>query len=368
LLCFAAEEESVRGVFQEQGGLFSYISLEERVPEKHPLRKIREYVRAVLVDLNRDFAEMYADEGRPSIPPEQLLSALLLQVFYGIRSERQLLEQLDYNLLYRWFVGLTPDEKIWVPTTFTKNRERLQAGEVFGRFMKVLLTHPQVQPLLSDEHFSVDGTLIEAWASQKSFQPKDGSGDSENFRGQQRKNDTHASTSDPDSRLYRKAHGREAKLCYMGHALMENRNGLAVGGCVTLANGTAERRAAEAMLVAKSKEVTARITVAADKAYDTTDHIAALRQIGVTPHVARNNGPTKTGKQRTSAIDGRTTRHVGYSMSQTRRKMIECIFGWGKQHGTLRKTKHRGVLRVAGNFLLNLIAYNLIRIPKLVAT
>ena len=234
----------MRGAFQDQTGLFSYISLEERVPEKHPLRDIRELVRAVLVDMNRDFAALYSDEGRPSIPPEQLLSALLLQAFYGLRSERQLIEQLDYNLLFRWFVGLSPDAPVWVPTTFTKNRDRLQEGEILQRFMRTLLNHPRVKPLLSDEHFSVDGTLIEAKAirdgsrsailsaSFKSFKPKDGSDDSDgsNFHKQKRGNETHASTTDPDCRLYRKAEGREAKLCTMGHALMENRNGLAIGG------------------------------------------------------------------------------------------------------------------------------------------
>ena len=235
----------MRGGFEDQGGLFSYISPEARIPASHPLRKIRELVRGVLGELNRSLGKLYASEGRPSIPPEQLLSALLLQVFYGIRSERQLMEQLDYNFLYRWFVGLSPDDPVWDPTTFTKNRDRLQNGEVFTKFMSKLLNHPQVKPLLSDEHFSVDGTLIEAWASQKSFRPKDGSGDDDgaNFHGQKRKNDTHASTSDPDSRLYRKAAGREAKLSYMGHATMENRHGLAVAGMVTHANGTAERRA-----------------------------------------------------------------------------------------------------------------------------
>jgi transposase len=218
----------MRGAFVDQGGLFSYISPEARVPASHPLRKMRELVREVLGELNRNLGKLYASEGRPSIPPEQLLSALLLQVFYGIRSERQLIEQLDYNLLYRWFVGLAPDDPVWAPTTFTKNRDRLQNGEVFTKFMSKLLNHPQVKPLLSDEHFSVDGTLIEAWASQKSFRPKDGSGDEDggaNFHGQKRRNDTHASTSDLDSRLYRKAAGREAKLSYMGHAVMENRHG-----------------------------------------------------------------------------------------------------------------------------------------------
>lgn len=360
----------MRGTFADQGRLFSYISPEARVPPHHPLRKIRALVRDVLSELNRSLGRLYANEGRPSIPPEQLLSALLLQVFYGIRSERQLMEQLDYNLLYRWFVGLSPDDPVWDPTTFTKNRERLQNGEVFKKFMTRLLNHPRVKPLLSDEHFSVDGTLIEAWASQKSFRPRDGSGDDDggaNFHGQKRKNDTHVSTSDPNSRLYRKAAGREAKLCYMGHATMENRHGLAVAGMVTHANGIAERRASEVMLKAKSKAAGHRITAGEDKAYDTADHVANLRAINVTPHVTQNQTVTRTGKTRTSAIDHRTTRHPGYGMSQSRRAMVECIFGWGKQHGTMRKTKHRGIARVAANFMLNLIAYNLIRIPKLVA-
>jgi hypothetical protein len=271
--------------------------------------------------------------------------------------------------LYRWFVGLSPDDPVWDPTTFTKNRERLQNGDVFQKFMTKLLNHSQVKPLLSDEHFSVDGTLIEAWASQKSFRAKDGSGggDGANFHKEKRRNDTHASTSDPESRLYRKAAGREAKLCYMGHATMENRHGLAVAGLVTKATGTAERRASEAMLKAKAKAKGGRVTVGEDKAYDTADHVAELRGANVTPHVAQNNGTAKTGKARRSAIDARTTRHAGYGRSQTRRKMIECIFGWGKQHGTMRKTKHRGILRVGADFILNLIAYNLIRIPRLIA-
>src|SRR5437773_3853276 len=358
----------MRGAFVDQGGLFSYIAPEARVPTSHPLRKIREFVRDVLGELTRSLGRLYASEGRPSIPPEQLLSALLLQVFYGIRSERQLMEQLDYNLLYRWFVGLSPDDPVWDPTAFTKNRERLQNGDVFAKFMTRLLNHPQVKPLLSDEHFSVDGTLIEAWASHKSFRPKDGSGDDDdgaNFHGQKRKNDTHASVTDPDSRLYRKAAGREAKLCYMGHVIMENRNRLAVDGRVTHATGTAERRASEDMLKAKVRKSGRRITVGEDKAYDTADHVAKLRALNVTPHVAQYNSGNPNGRQ--SAIDGRTTRHDGYGMSQSCRAMAECIFGWGKQHGTMRKTKHRGIARVAADFLLNLIAYNLIRIPKLLA-
>ena len=357
----------MRGIFRDAAQLFSYVSPESRVPSAHPLRKIRGLVRDVLKELSRSFARLYAKDGRPSVPPEQLLSALLIHALYGIRSERQLMEQLNYNLLYRWFVGLSPDDPVWDPTTFTKNRERLQAGEVFETFMTRLLNHPQVKPLLSDQHFSVDGTLIEAWASQRSFRPKNGSdGDGSDFHGQTRKNDTHQSTTDPDSRLYRKAAGREARLSYMGHVTMENRHGLAVAGLISKATGTAERRASEAMLAIKRRLAGRRITAGADKAYDTTDHVARLRAADVTPHVTQNNGLTKTGRRRRSAIDGRTTRHTGYAKSQSRRAMIECIFGWGKQHGTLRKTKHRGIRRVAGDFLLNLIAYNLVRIPKLV--
>jgi transposase len=357
----------MRGTFEDQGHMFSYISPEARVPANHPLRKVRELVREVLRELSLSFSRLYAKEGRPSVPPEHLLSALLIQVFYGVRSERQLMEQLDYNLLYRWFVGLSPDDPVWDATTFTKNRERLQQGEVFETFMAKLLNHPEVKPLLSDEHFSVDGTLIEAWASHKSFRPKaSGDGDGSDFHGETRKNDTHQSTSDPESRLYRKAAGREAKLSYMGHAIMENRHGLAVAGMVTLANGTAERQASEAMLETTRKAVGHRITVGEDKAYDTAEHVANLRAMNVTPHVAQNDSVTKTGKRRRSAIDRRTTRHAGYGMSQSRRPMIECVFGWGKQHGTMRKTKHRGIARVAAGFLLNLIAYNLVRLAKLV--
>src|SRR5918993_1501534 len=332
----------MRGEFRDQGGLFSYIDPESRIPADHPLRQVRGLVRAVLKDLSGSFSRLYSHEGRPSIPPEQLLSALLLQVLYGLRSERLLMEQLDYNLLFRWFVGLSPDDRVWDATSFTKNRERLQQGKVFDKFMVRLLEQPEVKPLLSDEHFSVDGTLIEAWASHKSFKPKDADKDDDgsNFHGQKRKNDSHASTSDPEAKLYRKAAGREARLSYMGHAVMENRNGRRRGR---------------------------RITVGEDKAYDSRDHVTALRRLNVTPHVAQNDALTKTGRRRTSAIDKRTTRHVGYRISQSCRAMVECIFGWGKQHGTMRKTKHRGIAAVGGDFMLNLIAYNLVRIPKLIA-
>jgi transposase len=362
-------EAAMRGQFSDQGRMFSYLSPEERVPQGHPLRAVRAMVRAVLEDLHGDFSRLYSSAGRPSIPPEQLLSALLLQVFYGIRSERQLMEQLDYNLLYRWFVGLDADAAVWVPTTFTKNRERLQQGDIFQRFMTILLHHPKVKPLLSDEHFSVDGTLIEAWASHRSFQPKDGSGgDGTDFHKQKRSNQTHASVTDPESRLYKKAKGKESKLCYMGHALMENRNGLVVGGRVTHATGTAEREASEAMLAARVKQTGKPATVGEDKAYDAAEHGAALRKLKVTPHVARSDALTKTGKRRTSIVSDKVAASAGYAMSQTRRKLIECVFGWGKQHGTLRKTKHRGIAQVTSDFLLNIIAYNLIRIPKLIYT
>ena len=278
----------MRGRFQDQGGMFSYIHPEKRIPANHPLRKIRELVREVLKELNHTFRRLYSHEGRPSIPPEQLLSALILQVLYSVRSERQLMEQLDYNLLFRWFVGLSPDDPIWDPTVFTKNRERLQEGDVYQKFMTKLLKHEKVKPLLSDEHFSVDGTLIEAWASHKSFKPKQAETDDDgsNFHGQLRKNDTHQSTTDLEAKLYRKADGREAKLAYLGHALMENRNGLAVGGMVTQADGTAERRASEAMLKKQAKG-SKRITVGEDKAYDTSDHIAALRRMNVSRMLRR---------------------------------------------------------------------------------
>lgn len=266
----------MRGRFADQSGLLSYIDPEQRIARKHPLRKIRVLAREVLADLDQDFARLYASEGRPSIPPERLLCGLLLPVFYGIRSERQLMERLDCNLLFRWFAGRSPDDPVRVPESFGKNRERLQGGDVFEEFMTALLRHQKLRPLLSDEHFSADGTLIEAWASHRSFRPEDGPDDGPddhggaNFRGQKRKNDTHRSTTDPDRRLYRKSAGREAKLCYMGHALMENRHRLAVAGRVTHAGGPAERRAGEDMLEAKRKSAGRRITVGADKSLPRT--------------------------------------------------------------------------------------------------
>jgi transposase len=352
----------MRGGFSDAGGMFSYISPEERVPPDHPLRAIRTLVREVLKAMSPSFSRLYSREGRPGIPPEQLFSALLLQVLYGVRSERLLMEQLNYNLLFRWFVGLSPDDKVWDVTVFTKNRDRFRDGEVFQKFLAKLLDHPDVKPLLSDEHFSVDGTLIEAWASHKSFKPKHGRNDDDgdNFHEQKRTNDTHESTSDPQAKLFRKGLGKEAKLCFMGHALMENRNGLAVAGQVTQASGTAERDAAEALLKAKTKKRKRRITVGADKGYDAAAHVARLRAMKVTPHVAQNT-------TRKSAIDARTTRHDGYRISQVCRKAVECIFGWGKQHGTMRKAKVRGGRNVDALFHLNLIGYNLVRLPKLMA-
>lgn len=352
----------MRGQSEDQGHMFSYMTLEQRVPADHPLRAVRELVREVLKAMDHDLRKLYARAGRPSIPPEQLLSALLLQVFFGVRSERLLMEQMGYNLMYRWFVGLPADGPAWDATTFTKNRERLQKGDIFNRFMDRLLNHEKVKALLSDEHFSVDGTLIEAWASHKSFKPKDDQdSDGENFHGTKRRNDTHASTTDPDSRLYRKSQGQESKLCYMGHAVMENRHGLVVAGMVTHANGTAERKASLMMLKKIARKKKRRITAGADKGYDTKDHVADLRTNNITPHVAQND------TNRKSAIDNRTTRHAGYGISQNKRKMIECVFGFGKQHGTMRKAKLRGITNVAGHFMLNLIGYNLIRIPKLLA-
>jgi transposase len=357
----------MRGRKAKAVGMFSYISTEERIPAKHPLRAIKPVVDDVLLSMSRRLSGLYAREGRPSIPPEQLMSALILQALYGVRSERMLMEQMNYNLLFRWFVGLSPDDKVWDASSFSKNRDRLLAGDVFQHFLATLLAHPKVAPLLSDEHFSVDGTLIEAWASHKSFKPKDGSddGDGQDFHNQTRTNDTHQSTTDPEAKLYKKAAGKEAKLCFMGHALMENRNGLAVAGLVTQAGGMAERDAAEALIEPKAKK--RRVTLGADKAYDAKDHIANLRAMNVTPHVAQNNATTKTGKARKSAIDGRTTRHVGYAISQVCRKASECIFGFGKQHGTLRKAKLRGLEKVASVFDINLVAYNLARLPKLFA-
>jgi transposase len=355
----------MRGTDQQTGQMFSYLSPEMMVPQDHPLRVIRPLVNAALDRLSAKFNQMYSAIGRPSIPPEQLLRALLLQALFTVRSERQLMEQLAYNMMFRWFVGLSMDAPVWDVTVFTKNRERLLAGDVACAFLQAILADPKIEPLLSDDHFSVDGTLIEAWASMKSFQPKDGSGEppaggrngERDFHGETRSNDTHASTTDPDARLYKKAAGQAAKLCHMGHVLMENRSGLVVAASVTLATGTAEREAAEAMI--GDLPAGERITLGADKAYDTADFVAAMRRLGVTPHVTQND------KNRRSAIDGRTTRHAGYKVSQRIRKRIEEIFGWAKTVGGQRKTRYRGTARVGWMFTLSAAAYNLVRMPKL---
>jgi transposase len=347
--------------------LFSYVDLDARVRADHPLRPIREIVNAALERLSPEFDALYATGvGRPSIPPERLLRALLLQAFYGIRSERQIMERLEFDLLFRWFVGLGIDDTAWDQTTFGKNRDRLLAGDVAARFLAEVLADSKVKRLLSTEHFSVDGTLIEAWASMKSFRPKDGSGEppapgkngERDFHGERRSNDTHASMTDPDARLLRKSAGQEAKLCFMGHALMENRNGLVVDACLTRADGHAERVAALAMIEPRADRP-ARITLGADKGYDAEDFVNELRSMNVAPHVA--------AKVRGSAVDGRTTRHAGYTASQIVRKRIEEAFGWAKGAAGFARTRHRGMARVGWQFTLAMAAYNLIRLPKLLA-
>jgi transposase len=367
----------MRGGDQTSGSLFSYVDLENRVPADHPLRLIRVIVNEVLASLSAEFARAYSHTGRPSIPPERLVRALLLQAFYSIRSERQLKEQLDFNLLFRWFVGLGLDDAVWDASTFCKNRDRFLDLDLSARVLRGIVEHKKVCRLLSREHFSVDGTLIEAWASMKSFRPKDdddgdngpGRNAERDFRGEKRSNDTHASSTDPEARLYRKGNGRESKLCFMGHALMENRHGLVVGGGVSLATGTAEREAALDMIdrhrPIHRKGGRRRITLGGDKGFDVAEHVTKLRQRKVTPHVAVQGYPSKTGKRRRTLIDGRTTRHRGYAVSQRIRKRIEEIFGWVKVQAGQNKTKFRGRRRVEASFTLALAACNLIRLPKL---
>jgi transposase len=355
----------MRGKDEVRGSLFSYVDLERRVRPDHPLRVIRAIVNAALSEMSAEFDMLYPPTGRDSIPPERLLRALLLQAFYSIRSERQLVERIDLDLLFRWFVGLGMDDPVWDATTFTKNRDRLLVGEVASRFLATVLVQPKVRALLSTEHFSVDGTLLEAWASTKSLRPKDGSGPppdagrngEQDFRGQKRSNDTHASTTDPDARLHRKGPGKEAKLCFMGHALMENRNGLIVGAVATRASGHAERLAA-LHLVEPHADRPRPITLGADKGFDARDFVAELREINVTPHLAQNTSG------RRSAIDGRTTRHPGYAVSQRIRKRIEEAFGWAKTVAGLRKARHRGLAKIDWQFTFAM-AYNLVRLPKL---
>jgi len=355
----------MRGDEDAQADVWSYIPLEQRVPANHPLRSLRAMVDVVLTELSPQFNRLYARVGRPSIPPEHLLRALLLQVLYSVRSERLLMEQLDYNLLFRWFVGLKADARIWDATVFTKNRQRLLDGDIARAFFERVVAQARERDLLSDEHFTVDGTLIEAWASLKSFKskdvppapPDDPGNPTVNFHGERRSNATHVSTTDPDARLFRKGDAHEAKLYYQGHVLMENRHGLAVDGSLTPATGFAEREQALAMATG----LPTGATLGADKSYDTRDFVDGLRGLAVTPHVAQNT------TKRSSAIDGRTTRHPGYLVSQRERKRVEEIFGWLKMIGLLRKTRHRGVARVGWMFVFGLAVYNLIRMRNLAA-
>ncbi len=395
----------MRGLDQQNGSLFSYVNLEERIPARHPLRKIKAVVDLALSSLNADFDRLYAVDGRPSIAPERLLRAALIQILFSIRSERQLMEQLEYNLLFRWFVGLGIDEAVWVPTVFTKNRDRLLTTDIARKLMAAILAHEKVAALLSDDHFSVDGTLVEAWASFKSFRPKppaagaeppddptpgdpppspssstdktEITGDNDtmtdtpkstdivgrnierDFRDQAWSNATHASITDPDARLFRKGRGKSAQLCFMGHALMENRNGFAVEAEMTHADGYGERSAAIEMLHRLDPGSTRRLTLGADKGYDAAGFVTDLRTMCVTPHIA--------AKKKGSAMDGRTTRHAGYAVSQKKRKQIEEAFGWGKTIGPIRKTMLRGLDRVRAQFTLTMAAYNLAKLPNLLA-
>jgi transposase len=388
----------MRGTDETSGSLFSYVDLEARIPARHPLRKIRQVVNEALASLDAEFEALYTDFGRPSIAPERLIRASLVQILFSIRSERQLMEQMEYNLLFRWFVGLGIDDPVWVPTVFTKNRDRLLTTEMSRKVMAAVLAHCEVAPLLSDDHFSVDGTLVKAWASMKSFQPKaddtppnddpggppspDGPTEDHpeptpseidpmsrptrqsrnadiDFRGEKRSNATHASTTDPDARLYKKSSGTGAMLCFMGHALMENRSGLIVQGDLTQADGHAERRAALDMIHRHSPGSTRQLTLGADKGFDAAEFVADLRQACVTPHVAL--------KWRYSAIDCRTTRHEGYALSIKHRKRIEEAFGWAKTVGGMAQTVYRGVERVRARFVLTMTANNLARLPRLLA-
>ena len=400
----------MRGSDTQNGSLFSYVNLEERIPSRHPLRKIGDVVNTALATLDGDFERLYADEGRPSIAPERLLRASLIQILFSVRSERQLMEQLHYNLLFRWFVGLGIDDPVWVPTVFSKNRDRLLNADIARKFLAAILAHDKVAPLLSDDHFSVDGTLVEAWASFKSFRPKVPSADTDSrpddppshatggssthansppaddgptketlmqptqppiseqsigrnierdWRGQAWSNETHASVTDPDARLLRKGKGKAAQLCYMGHALMENRHGFVVETELTHADGTAERAAALTMVNRHLPGSTRRVTLGADKGYDEHGFVATLRDMCVSPHVA--------AKAKGSAIDRRTTRHTSYAVSQRKRKQVEEPFGWGKTIGQIAKTMLRGVEAVGAQFTLNMAAYNLAKLPKLLA-
>jgi transposase len=356
----------MRGADITQETLFTTVKLDDFVPEDHPLRAIRDLTDQALRRMNGLFNTLYADTGRHSIPPEKLLRAQLLQLFYSLRSERMLMEQLRYNLLFRWFVGIAIDDDVWDHSVFSKNRDRLNEESVAAEFLKEVVRLAQQKNLMSDEHFSVDGTLLQAWASQKSFRPKDEPPDRKgglrnappDFKGKERRNDTHESKSDPDSRLFRKGN-TGAQLSYQGHVLMEHRNGLVRAACVSRATGHGERESALSLL--KSLKGKKRRTLAADKAYDTADFVAGCRKVGVTPHVAQNNS------SRRSAIDGRTTRHAGYDKSLKIRAWIETHFGWIKSTAGLRQVKQRGLVRVDALFQFAVAASNLVRLPKLIA-
>ena len=353
----------MRGDDNQQEGMFSYVSPEKRVPVDHPLRPIRKMVDEILKEMSPQFAKLYSEVGRPSIAPERLFRSLLLQIFYTVRSERMLIEQLQYNLLFRWFVGMEMDEAVWNHAVFSKNRERLLNEEIAESFFQRVLE--RARPHMSNEHFTVDGTLIEAWASQKSFRRKDGQGKRPgpggevDFHGEKRKNQTHAPTTDPEARLFKKSKGSEAKLGYLGHVLMENRNGLLVQTFLTEATGRAEREAA--MLMVEAIPNGKRITLGGDKNYDTRELVRELRRMNITPHVAQNN------TNRSSAIDQRTTRHAGYEVSQRKRKRVEQSFGWMKMVGMLRKVKLRGIDKVGWLFTFPGAAYNLCRLRNLMA-
>lgn len=362
----------MRGKDIQQRELFSYGSLEERIPGSHPLRPIRTMVDEALKQMDRRFDEIYGEEGRRSIPPERLLRALLLQLLYSVRSERMLMEQLEYNLLFRWFVGLSVNEPVWHPTVFTKNRDRLLKGAVAEEFFSLIVGQARSRNLLSDEHFTVDGTLIEAWAGQKSFQRKDrdkdhdplnpppvdpGSNPTVNWHKEKRSNETHESLTDPMARLYKKTRGSEARLGYLGHVVTENRNGLVVDVRTTQATGTAERTAAIEMV--GNKPAKKRVTLGGDRGYDTKGFVEACRERKITPHVAQND------TNRRSAIDGRTTQHDGYDVSQRKRKRVEEVFGWMKTVAQQRKTRFRGLDRVGWMFTLAAAAYNLVRMRNL---
>ena len=359
----------MRGSDLKQEAMFSYVSPEARIPTNHPLRLIRAMVSEALVQMDRKLERLYSRTGRPSIAPERLVRALLLQVLYSIRSERLLVEQLEYNLLFRWFVGLSVDEPVWDHSTFSKNRDRLLEADIARKLFEAIVDQARMAGLLSDEHFSVDGTMIQAWASQKSFRPKDGPGGSggaggrnetRDFHGEQRTNDTHASTTDPEAKLYKKSRGTTSKLAYIGHAVSENRHGLIVSAKVTQASGTAERSAALEMLAELS--MPGRCTLAADKSYDTRDFVRQTRELKATPHVAQH-----LERRGGSAIDSRTTRHPGYALSIKARKLIEESFGWAKDIGLLRRPKVRGQRKIEFATLLTFTGYNLVRMRNLLA-